>query len=80
VLFLEENRYHVAESCIETTYMFVRDGRAQTQTGLHWVYTVREIRQLLREAGLEGQDLYGSLDADPYELGSSSILLVAEKV
>lgn len=80
ILFLEENRYHVADSCIETTYTFVRDGRAQTQTGLHWVYTLREIRQFLREAGLETQDLFRSLDGDPYEVGSTLLLLVAQKV
>lgn len=80
ILFLEENRYHVAESCIETTYTFVWDGRSQTQTGLHWVYTLREIRQFLREAGLETQDLFRSLNGDPYEVGSSLLLLVAQKL
>jgi len=80
ILFLEENRYHIPEGCIETTYTFVRDGRAQTQTGLHWVYSVREIRQFLREAGLETQDLFRSLDGDPYEVGSTFLLLVARKV
>jgi len=80
ILFLEENRYHVAGSCIETTYTFVRDGRAHTQTGLLWVYTVRETRQFLREAGLETQGAFRSLDGDPYEVGSSLLLLVAQKV
>ena len=27
LLFLEENRYDAGESCLETTYTFVRDGR-----------------------------------------------------
>jgi len=80
ILFLEENRYHVAESCIETTYTFVRDGEAKTQKGLHWVYTAREVREFLREAGLQTQDLFGSLDGDRYEVGSPLLLLVAQKV
>ena len=80
ILFLEENRYHVAESCIETTYTFVRDGETKTQKGLHWVYTVREVREFLREAGLQTQDLFGSLDGDRYEVGSPLLLLVAQKV
>ena len=42
-----------ADGCIETTYTFVRDGRTHTQSGLHWVYSVREIRRLLQEAGLQ---------------------------
>ncbi len=28
ILFLEENRYDVADGCVETTYTFVRDGKA----------------------------------------------------
>ena len=80
ILFLEENQYQVAESCIETTYTFVRDGRAQTQTGLHWVYTIREIRQLLREVGLETHELFKSLEGESYEVGSPVLLLVAQKI
>ena len=75
-----ETRYHAAERSIETTYTFVRDGRTHKQTGLHWVYTVRETRQFLREAGLETQDVFRSLDGDPYEVGASLLLLVAQKV
>lgn len=80
ILFLEENHYHIAESCIETTYTFVRAGQTQTQTGLHWVYTIREVRQFLREAGLESQELLKSLEGEPYEVGSPVLLLVAQKI
>jgi SAM-dependent methyltransferase len=79
ILFLEENHYIVEHSCIETKYTFVRDGSAHIQTGLHWVYTLREIRRLLREAGLETLHVYGSLDGTSFQLGSSYLLLVAEK-
>ena len=79
ILFLEENRYDVAESCIETTYTFVRDGEATTQKGLHWVYTVREVREFLREAGFETQDLFGSAAGNRYQVGSPLLLVVARK-
>jgi SAM-dependent methyltransferase len=79
ILFLEENRYDVEESRIETTYTFVRDGEPHVQSGVHWVYAVREIRHLLREAGLQARRLYGSLDGSPFQLASSYLLLVAEK-
>lgn len=80
ILFLEENHYHVAESCIETAYTFVRDGQAKTQTGLHWVYTIREVCELLREVGLETLELLKSLEGEPYEVGSPVLLLVAQKI
>jgi len=79
ILFLEENRYDAVESCIETTYTFVHSGETHTRTGLHWIYTAREIRHLLAEAGLMTEGLYGSLDGGPFQVGSSCLLLVAEK-
>jgi SAM-dependent methyltransferase len=79
LLFLEQNRYIAAESCIETTYTFVRDGRAETRTGLQWVHTARELRGLLADAGLEPLALYGALDGSPFEVGSHRGLVVAKR-
>ncbi|MBI1950679.1 MAG: class I SAM-dependent methyltransferase [Acidobacteria bacterium] len=79
ILFLEENRYHAAEGCLETTYTCVRGGETQTRTGLHWVYTLREIRALLAKAGLIPGDQYGSLDGAPFRTGSSYLILVSAK-
>jgi SAM-dependent methyltransferase len=78
ILFLEENHYHVAESCVETTHTFLRDGKAQVQKGLHGVYTLREVRQFPREAGFEARDLLRSLDGEPLEIGPPLLLVVAE--
>ena len=68
--FLENNHYHVAESCIETTYTFLREGSAETRTGLHWVYTTGEIRAMLQEVGLAARSLYQSCEGQPFALGS----------
>ena len=79
ILFLEENRYDTTESRIETTYTFLRGGEAHTQKGLQWVYTARELRELLAQAGLVTIGLYGSAEGGPFELGSPHVLIVAEK-
>jgi cyclopropane fatty-acyl-phospholipid synthase-like methyltransferase len=79
ILFLEENRYHAAESCVETIYTFVRGGETVTRAGLHWVYTVREIRDLLAEAGLVVKDVLGSLSGEAFQVGCPYLVLVAEK-
>lgn len=79
ILFLEENRYHAEESCVETTYTFVQGGVTHTRTGLHWVYTLRELRSLLAEAGLTVGNLYRSLEGEPFLVGSRYLLVVAEK-
>jgi len=79
ILFLEENRYHMDEGCLETVYTFIRDGKSCTQSGFHWVYTVREVRQFMHEAGLEVRELLKSLDGEPFEVGSPYLVVVAEK-
>ncbi len=78
LLFLEENRYDATESCLETEYTFVRDGEVTSHTARHWVYTVRELRELQEAAGLSVVGLYRSLDREPSELDSPQLFLVAE--
>jgi len=77
--FLEHNRYDLAESCIETTYTFVRDGVAETRTGLQWVFTVAEVRAMLTDAGFAVRSLHRSCEGEPFELGASILIVVAEK-
>ncbi len=77
--FLESNVYNVADSCIETTYTFVRDGVAETRKGLHWVYTIAEIRAMLAQAGLNTISIASSLDGEPFELGTPVLYIVCER-
>ena len=79
ILFLEENRYHVQEGCVETSYTFVHEGVAHHRTGLQWVHTVREILDFLAGAGLVAESLSGSLQGEPFLVGSPYLLIVAEK-
>jgi SAM-dependent methyltransferase len=77
--FLEHNRYDVTESCIETTYTFIRDGASETRTGWQWVFTVAEVRAMLHEAGFAVRSMHRSCDGQPFELGASILIVVAEK-
>jgi cyclopropane fatty-acyl-phospholipid synthase-like methyltransferase len=79
ILFLEENRYLVEESCVETVYTFVRNGTRERRVGLQWIYTVREIRSLLEEEGLTTLHCYGSLQRDAYALRSPILIVIAQK-
>ncbi len=79
ILFLEENRYLVEEGCLETRYTFVRDGEVSTRTGLHWVFTLREIRELLADARFVVEGAYNSLAGEPFTVGSPYLVLVARK-
>jgi SAM-dependent methyltransferase len=79
ILFLSAARYNVVESRLEIEYTFVRDGKVETREASSGVYTVAEIQRLLVGVGLRVIAVYGSLDQQPFQLGSPRLILVAEK-
>ncbi len=79
ILLLIDSQYDTAESRLDNEYTFVRGGKIETRSASHWVYTVAEIRRLLDQVGLTTQALYGSLDEQPFQLGSTRLILVAQK-
>jgi cyclopropane fatty-acyl-phospholipid synthase-like methyltransferase len=79
ILFAIENRYQVEESCLDTNHTFVRDGKVETRQSKHWIYTLGEIRRMLERAGFAVREIYGSLDCEPYKLGSQQLFVVAQK-
>ena len=79
ITFLEENRYDVVESRVETIYTFLRGSEAVVRKGVQWVHTVRDVLGMLAEAGLKTRETLGSADGTPFALGSL-LVVVAEKV
>jgi len=80
ILFLEENRYDVHRSLVETTYTFIRGAEQVTRKGVQWVHTVRDVLQSLAEAGFETKEVLGSADGTPFAVGGAGCLIVvAEK-
>lgn len=77
VLFVEENRYDAASSVLETTYAFVRGSERRTRVGLQWVHTLRETKELLREAGLEVEHAWSSFDGTPFRVADRYAVIVA---
>jgi len=74
-----KNRYEPTQGRLYTEYTFVRDGKTEKRAGFHRVYSCSEIHRLLRETGLDGIESYGSLDFEPFKLGSPRLLVVASK-
>jgi len=79
IYLLMEHHYDSENSCLQTEYLFMQDGKFETRSSWHLIYTVAEIRRLLEQIGLYTTALYGSLDKEPFELGSPHLLLVAKK-
>jgi len=79
ILFQEESLYHIRESCIETTYTLIRGDERVQRTGIQWVFTVREVIEMLAEAGFRTEALYSSLDKCPFEVGAFVLYVVTVK-
>ncbi len=79
ILMLIENRYDPRDSCVLTEYTFIRDGREESRNARHWIYTSGELCAMMSKAGFSVVDMFGSLDGEPYVLGSERMIMVAEK-
>ena len=79
ILFLEENEYDHAQGRMITHYTFVREGKEETRTGSHRIYTYREICQMLEAAGFAQVRSYASLSKDAFKLGANQLLMEATK-
>jgi len=74
-----KEQYLAEESCIDTEYVFERNGEVEIRKAKHWIYTVAEIRRMLERAGFEVLDVYGSLKFEPYVLGTDELLVIARR-
>jgi putative methionine-R-sulfoxide reductase with GAF domain/SAM-dependent methyltransferase len=79
LVFVEENSYHAWESCVETRYSIIRGGVTDSRTGLQWIFTHRELREMLQAAGLTVTETYGSLEGEPYRRGASQAIVLARR-
>lgn len=79
ILLTIKEQYLAEESCIDTEYVFERNGEVESRQAKHWIYTVAEIRRMIERAGFEVLNVYGSLKLDPYVLGSDELLVIAQR-
>jgi len=77
--FLAENRYEPETGRVENLFTVSRGEEKVSRPASHRVYTCSELLRLLREAGFEPFETYGSLSDEPFRLGSPRALLVAMK-
>lgn len=75
-----KERYLARESCIDSEYIFERDGDRESRKAKHWIYTAAEIGRMMERAGFSIVDVYGSLECEPYRLSSQELFVIAERV
>lgn len=66
-------------SRIEAEWILVAEGRASTYRIRHWLYSGREIRDLLTDVGFADVSLYGTLEGAPYDPQAQRLIAVARK-
>ncbi len=79
MLMLSENRYHAADSRLDIDYTFVHNGQVETRPTTSYIFTVGELCRMHADAGLALVDLFGSMNAEPYQIGSPRLILVTSK-
>ena len=79
ILVTINEQYLAAESCIDSEYIFERDGKTESRKAKHWIYTAAEIKRMLERAGFAVLNLYGSLKCEPFVLGSDELYVVAQR-
>ncbi|HEX5704474.1 MAG TPA: class I SAM-dependent methyltransferase [Pyrinomonadaceae bacterium] len=73
-----KERYVAEESCVDSEYIFERNGETDSRKAKHWIYTVAEIRRMLERSGFEILNCFGSLKSEPFKLGSRELFVVSE--
>jgi SAM-dependent methyltransferase len=79
IQFAARNRYDPTSGTMENLYTITRDERSETKRAVHRIYSCSEILRMLCEAGFRRFETYGSLERDPFRLGSPSLLVVASR-
>lgn len=79
ITFASANRYDPATGTLENRYTISRGDRVEKKRALTRIYTASEILRLLAEAGFGGFETYGSVEGEPFRLGSPRLFVVSRK-
>ncbi len=79
IRFAAENRYVPETGWVENRYTVSRGDQTEVRLARHRVYTCREIASILERAGFARIELFGSLSGEPFRLGSSRLIVLAER-
>ena len=66
-------------SRISVEWLLIREGTVRTYGFRHWLYSGRELKEMLRAAGFAEVQLFGNLDGIPYGAEAQRLVAVARK-
>jgi SAM-dependent methyltransferase len=79
IYFLMEGEYDPAAGRVSSHYTLISGGRVEKQSAHYRVYMYRELVAMLTAAGFAVEASYGSVQKEPFKLGSPSLIVVGRK-
>jgi SAM-dependent methyltransferase len=76
---LHQTRYEPKTGRLISTYKLIRNGRMEDAQAVYQVYSYRELVKMLEETGFHVCESFGSLKKEPFQLGSTDLLLVGQR-
>jgi len=73
------NVYHAEDSYMISDLLYTKAGRTERHSYKHYVFTLGEIKRLLKLYGLRTIATYGSTSKAEYKAGDQQVYIVAEK-
>ncbi|WP_373548461.1 cyclopropane-fatty-acyl-phospholipid synthase family protein [Haliscomenobacter sp.] len=73
------NIYHVEDSYMVSNLLLTKAGKAEQHAFKHYVFTLAEVKRLLKLFGLSIISTYGSVQKEAYKLGDPQVYIVAKK-
>jgi hypothetical protein len=61
------------------TFILTKEGKREEHSFKHFVFTLGEVKRLLKLFGLKTIATYGSLSKEEYKMGDQQIYIVAER-
>ncbi len=79
LLFEAENRYDPVTGRYENRYTLTRGQEVETRVASHRIYTLSQVLEMMRAAGLSVVSVHGATDGRPFALGSPGCFVVAQR-
>jgi cyclopropane fatty-acyl-phospholipid synthase-like methyltransferase len=73
------NTYNAEESYMLSNLLYTKEGRKEEHSFKHYVFTMAEIKRLLKLYGLSIIGTYSSTSKDEYNIGDRQVYIVAKK-
>ncbi len=73
------NTYNVEDSYMRSDLLYTKEGKTEEHSFKHYIFTLGEVKRLLKLYGLTTIAIYSSTSKEEYNLGDQQVYIVAKK-